>query len=275
MQSKHNHIFDYKRSMEYDLWFEIPENRFVFELEKKIAVRLLAPKSGERLLDIGCGTGNLLHFFAGMGLNVSGIDCSPYMLDIARKKLGHKAELYRGVAEDLPFDDNAFDISILCNVLEFVDDPLRALAEASRVTRNRIFLGVLNRFSVKGITRRIKGLFLDTVYRKAKFYSVGGLKKNVRAVLGNPPIAWRTVQVLPSLMTPYCRRIEQWPFLHRSPFGTFIGMTVLLVPDMRAEAVPLSLQYTTQKQDIVTGVTRDNIDESVRPISWRSRKETH
>ncbi len=83
--------------------------------------------------------------FLNMGLDVTGLDASPHMLEFARKRLGVRAELRRGVAEDLPFDDNTFNVATLMTTLEFVEDSQKAIEEACRVTKDRIFLGVLNR----------------------------------------------------------------------------------------------------------------------------------
>ena len=114
------YIFDFKAAQHYDGWYENPANRFVADLEDQLLLRLLQPARGERILDIGCGTGRHLQVFSEMGLDVTGLDASPYMLDIAREKLGHRAELHQGLAEDLPFEDNSFDIATLITSLEFV-----------------------------------------------------------------------------------------------------------------------------------------------------------
>src|SRR5438270_12987517 len=56
---------------------------FVFKFGEDV-VQLLAPRAGERILDLGCGTGHLTHVIAASGAEVTGIDSSPEM--IARAK---------------------------------------------------------------------------------------------------------------------------------------------------------------------------------------------
>jgi ubiquinone/menaquinone biosynthesis C-methylase UbiE len=253
-----NDIFDFKAAQNYDRWFEDPHNRFVFDLENELMLALLAPKRGERLLDIGCGTGNHLRLFAEMGLDVTGIDSSPYMLDdIARQKLGHRADIRRGVAEDLPFEDNSFDMAVMINVLEFTDNQAKTIEEACRVARNKVFLGVLNLFAYKAIERRIKGIFTETIYNKARFASVWGLQREVQSVVGKAPVSWRTVHLFPARLRPYTEKIERWAPLQRSPFGTFIGMLIKLIPMYQTKNIEVPIDYVKKRRDMATGIIRD------------------
>jgi SAM-dependent methyltransferase len=203
---------------------------------------MLQPMRGETLLDIGCGTGASLRPFLKKGLQVTGIDPSPYMLDIAENNLGNRVDFYRGFAEDLPFDDNSFNYACLVTTLEFVDDRQKALEEACRVAKNKLFIGVLNRYALKGIQRRVKGIFTKTIYNHAYFFSVWELKDNVRSILGDPPISWRTVCHLPSASSGIALRIEQSNIAQRCPFGAFAGMVVTLVPRFRTKPLTIPIQ---------------------------------
>ena len=251
-----NDIFDFKVAQNYDRWFEDPHNRFVFDLENELMLALLAPKQGERLLDIGCGTGNHLRLFAEMGLDVTGIDFSAYMLDIARQKVRHRAEIRRGVAENLPFEDNIFDIAVMINVLEFTENPAKAIAEACRVAKDRVFLGVLNLFAYKAIERRIKGVFTETIYNKARFFTVWGLQGEVRSIVDKASVSWRTVHLFPARLRPYTEKIERWAPLQRSPFGTFIGMLIKLIPTYQTKNIEVSINYMKKRKDMAAGIIR-------------------
>ena len=233
------YIFNFKAAQQYDDWYLDPKNRFVADLEDQLIARLLEPVRGERILDVGCGTGRHLLGFLEMGLDVTGIDASPYMLDVARKKLGHRADLYKGFAEDLPFEDNSFDVATLITTLEFVDDAQKALEEACRVASNRIFLGVLNQYAIKGIERRIKGIFSKSIFNRASFFSLWELKQSVRELLGKVPIEWGTVPQLPASFMRYSRHFERWSLVQRFPIGTFIGMAVILIPRFKARGIPV------------------------------------
>jgi len=178
------HVFDFTEAKSYERWFNSPRNKLAFELETQLMKDLLQPMRGESVLDIGCGTGACLSALHEMGLQVTGLDPSTYMLDMALEKMGNRAELYRGFAEDLPFDDNSFNYSCLFTTLEFVNDPAQALREAFRVTKDRVFIGVFNRYAIKGIQRRVKGIFSPTIFNHAQFFSVWELKQMIRTIIG-------------------------------------------------------------------------------------------
>lgn len=96
-------------------------------------VSLLGPERG-RLLDVGCGTGQLLAVAASHGFSVAGIDISAVAVDLVRKTVP-TAELHVGVAESLPFPDSSFDAVCCIGSLEHVIDPLQVVREMRRVAR--------------------------------------------------------------------------------------------------------------------------------------------
>jgi ubiquinone/menaquinone biosynthesis C-methylase UbiE len=77
------YVFDFKDAIAYEQWFKKPESQIAFELETRLMRTLLQPVRGESVLDIGCGTGAGLLAFLEMGLLVTGLDPSTYMLDIS------------------------------------------------------------------------------------------------------------------------------------------------------------------------------------------------
>lgn len=239
------YVFDFHDARAYERWFEDPRNRFEAEMECRLMLSMLKPARGESVLDIGCGTGNSLTALVQSGLSVTGIDPSPYMLDIAHKQLGSRAELYRGQAEDLPFGDNSFNHACFMTTLEFVQDPALAIEEACRVSKDRVFIGVLNRYAIKGIQRRLAGMFARTLFNQARFFGIWELKRMARAAAGPVPLAWRTVNQFPAACSPLARNIEQSRIVQRCPFGAFVGMVVTLVPQFRTR--PLAIRYHTNQ----------------------------
>ena len=235
------HVFDFSEAIAYDQWMNKPHTRKAFELEAGLMRDLLQPMRGETILDIGCGSGACLKAFLDMGLHVTGLDPSTYMLDIALEKIGNRADLYRGFGEDLPFDDNSFSYGCLFTTLEFVDDPQKVLEEAFRVAKDRVFIGVLNRYAIKGIQRRVKGIFSPTIFNHARFFSVWELKQLIRSILGNVPVSWRTVCQLPTNSGEFVNSLEQSKIIQRCPFGAFAGIVVTLVP--RFKTKPLTMRY--------------------------------
>lgn len=89
------------------------------------------------VLDVGTGTAVFAEAFAAIGLAVAGIDTNRTLLDVA-ERIVPQARFKQAGAEALPYADGAFDLVFLGHVLHEVDDPLRALSEARRVSRARV-----------------------------------------------------------------------------------------------------------------------------------------
>ena len=91
--------------------------------------------AGERVLDVGCGTGSLIRTLAGLGLGeIQGIDASAvYVAALAEALPGISVRV--GDANALPFPDGGFDRALCQLVLQFVPEPEGALAEMRRVVR--------------------------------------------------------------------------------------------------------------------------------------------
>jgi ubiquinone/menaquinone biosynthesis C-methylase UbiE len=157
-----------------------------------------------------------------------GIDISLPMLRVAQKKLGQSNLLCMGRAEALPFKEKSFDIISLITTLEFVEDPLRALQEAIRVSRDKILLGVLNKYSLTSIGRRIKGIFHPSIYNEAKFYSIWQLKKLLTKVLREFSTKWGSVLTLPLSLQQRLGKIERILSFRKNPFGAFlvVGLSI-------------------------------------------------
>ncbi len=254
------YVFDFKDAGCYDDWFENPKNAYAFRLETQMLFSMLAPLWGQRLLDIGCGTGKSLEPFLNYGLKLTGIDPSPYMLDIARERLKHRADLHRGVAEDLPFEDNAFEYSIFFTSLEYTDRPAKAIEEACRVTKDRVFVGVLNRYGWNNILKRVKGLFAGNLYSEVHFFGIWELKQLVYSILGKVPVSWRTTVNFPLITFRGMPFPENLPIVQKSPFGAMIGMVITPVPKFRVK--PLMLKNKPAKcHKALTGYARTMKEE--------------
>ena len=90
-----------------------------------------ADVEGARLLDVGCGTGRLIAALAARGVEASGVEVSPEMLAVARRKLP-SATIQEGRAERLPFENETFDRVVFWLVVHLVNRAA-AFAEANRV----------------------------------------------------------------------------------------------------------------------------------------------
>jgi SAM-dependent methyltransferase len=234
------YVFSLEDARRYNDWFQTEPGRSAAVIEKDLIFRLWAPPSPQRVLEVGCGTGIFMEWLAQKGHQVTGIDPSPAMLDLARRRLPHRVSLDRGFAEDLPYEDNAFDSVFLITTLEFVNDPQKALREAFRVARRHVLLGVLNKFSLGTISHYLQGLWKPTVYRHAHYFSVFDLKNMAdRALSGRVPLRWRTCLSMPLSTLPYLRFLEQSPVFQWHPFGHFIAMRIDLFYPFRTIQEPL------------------------------------
>ncbi len=109
---------------------------------RREAVRTSDVQPGDVVLDCACGTGDLTQAFAKTEASrVVGLDFTPEMLEVARRKKTHaphgeKIEYVEGDAQDLPFDNGSFDVVSIAFGIRNVQDPGRALAEFARVLRS-------------------------------------------------------------------------------------------------------------------------------------------
>lgn len=207
---------------------------------------------GAEVLDIGCGTGSWTHEMARRGARVTGLDAAPGMIRVAEEKLASRGfsegarsqvsgvnqggtgipfdaprgwgrvRFMVGDARVLPFPDQTFDMVTMVNMLEFVENPGGVLSEAARVTKQQgiIVTGFLNRWSLWALVRRVKGMYRETVYRKARFLTAGVMRrlyreaglslKEVRAALYTPPCLARLIISRAELMEGVFRFLLAW-----------------------------------------------------------------
>ena len=221
-------LFDEKIAQSYDRWAETPQGRQAYSLEGELLLQLGAFAVGQRVLEVGCGTGAHLEIFLRKGLTATGIDISPFMLRVARQKLVEKVLLGLGDAENLPFKSKSFDCVALITTLEFVPDPERAVREALRVSRGKILLGVLNKYSFLGMKRRLVGMFRPGIFNRARFYSIWELRRLIRRAMPEAIVDWASVLVLPMGRQRYLTGLERRLSFRRNPLGAFLGLRVMI-----------------------------------------------
>ena len=154
---------------EYEHWFV--ENRLAYESELE-AVRLHLPEGG-RGVEIGVGSGL---FAAPLGIR-HGVEPSARMRDAAAARGVQATE---GVAENLPFDNGAFDFALMVTTVCFVDDAGKSLEEARRVVGpgGRVIVGLVDRESPVGRSY-VKHQDESVFYRDATFFTT----EEVRALM--------------------------------------------------------------------------------------------
>ena len=118
---------------EYDGWAGGLHGRVAAKL-----VDVAAPRRGDAVLDVGCGTGLVTHrLAAGVGRkgSVVGIDLSARMLDLARQNALPNTTFMAMAAEQMVFRDRSFDLITYGQSLPYLVDPLASLGESARLLR--------------------------------------------------------------------------------------------------------------------------------------------
>jgi SAM-dependent methyltransferase len=126
-----------------------PDTLFVFDRMTAETIRAVKAAPGERILDIACGRAIDALALARSGALVFGLEASDTMIAKAREYLGTEADkvvLVRGLAESLPFADNAFDKTVCKGAMDHFADIQRSMAEMTRVTRpgGRVIVSIAN-----------------------------------------------------------------------------------------------------------------------------------
>jgi len=155
-------------------------------------------RPGERVLDLGCGTGNAALLAAERSGEVTGVDPASRLLEIARARAareGKKVTFLPGEAASLPLDDSSVDVILSVFALIFVPDPDAAAAEMSRVLApgGRI---VLSAWIPAGAMFEMTSTASDTV------------RQAVGAPPGPAPFAWEQRDALLNLLAPHGFSVE-------------------------------------------------------------------
>lgn len=146
----------------YDFYFGA-----LFQPGRKAVINRMHCQPGERILEVGVGTGLSLPLYPA-GVQVTGIDISDEMLARARTRtardgLEHVAALLRMDAEHMHFHDDSFDKVVAMYVVSVVPSPAQLVAEMRRVCRPGGELYIVNHFQhanpfVSGIERLLAPL---------------------------------------------------------------------------------------------------------------------
>jgi len=177
-------------------------NKYFFTITKELPFEA-------RVLDVGCGTGEMMKFLASQGFDAYGVEPSEKMRNHARKFFSPSRVLDNSILS-LPFQDNSFDFVFAIEVLRYLttEDNLQAFKEVNRVLKpGGIFLGTfVNLFS------------LDL------FFLLIQLRK-LRAKFSNKQLSYHT-----EFETPYGlqKKLYQNDFSHVELHGRMIGLLRLL-----------------------------------------------
>lgn len=167
------------RSEDADFFFsclETMNSMPFFQDYKEASFRLLKIKEGFSILDVGCGLGfDVISMgrMVGSSGRVVGLDFSKTVISEARSRsqgLGLPVEFVQGDAQNLEFQDGAFDCARVDRALQHISDPARALREMARVVKRggtvMAFEPDWGTFAVSSadreVTRKVLNLFCDS-----------------------------------------------------------------------------------------------------------------
>lgn len=178
MQSAHQQ--DKQREIAFFDSYDSADGYDVFAPES--SARLIAAverhgqfKSGNRVADLGCGSGVFTDLLSKRGYRCTGVDLSPGLIAAAKRKYSG-IEFIEGDVEKLPFPDASFDRVLLSGIVHHLPDPSRCAAEVFRILKPG------GRFVAFDPNRRNPFMYLYRD-RSSPFYSPVGVTPNERPVL--------------------------------------------------------------------------------------------
>jgi phosphatidylethanolamine/phosphatidyl-N-methylethanolamine N-methyltransferase len=136
----------------YDIQSRFYDYTFGALVQRRIATAIshMNIRPGDRILDLGIGTGASLSYYPQDRGRIFGIDLSSGMLEKCRQRLVHQgrvnATVLQGNALQLPFDEDTFDHVFISHVISVVSDPCRLVREAQRVAKPSARIVILNHF---------------------------------------------------------------------------------------------------------------------------------
>jgi ubiquinone/menaquinone biosynthesis C-methylase UbiE len=244
-------IFDIQLAKEYEAWCRSPKGIHQDLFVDKMISETLRPFKHERVIDIGCGSGSHLLIAARHGMDISGIDASPYMLTLAKNRLGERCELKKAYAEELPYEDNEFDLAFLINTLEFMDDPITVLEEAGRVAKRGIFIVFFNSISCYIRWKKIIGKFKKGLFSGIKTFSLWEMKRIINRAYGPVQMTWKSLPMAACFKKSLKTTVSNVGFL---PFGYLIGISVTLTYRYKTDNLSLKEKINSAKRPVIEGV---------------------
>jgi SAM-dependent methyltransferase len=164
-------------------------------------------EEGHEVLDLGTGTGNAAVLARQAGANVTAVDPSPRLLEVARQRVG-EGTFKVAKAEDLPFDDQSFDRVLSLFAVIFSDEPEKAAGEILRVTRGKALItaweavGPMN--DALGVLGRATSEAAQTPHRRFDWSNLD----NVKGLFGDVDVERATIAFEAPSAEAYLQRFE-------------------------------------------------------------------
>jgi len=219
-KEKDRNLRDSEAKLSHDKAITLGHPSYVWRAGQERRLEMIhrhAPLERARILDMGCGLGMYVRAFRRFSDQVYGVDVDPEKVAQAGQELPH---IQTAPAEELPFADDFFDMVLLHEVLEHVDDDRQAVREAHRVTKvgGRIVVFAPNRLW----PWETHGVFWRGQYRFGNIPLVNYLPSSLRNKLAGHVRVYtgRSLRRLKRMTCAFSFRQAQEPVLYSTrPFA--------------------------------------------------------
>jgi ubiquinone/menaquinone biosynthesis C-methylase UbiE len=227
MNEESSALFDFGiLAKDYDRWYDTPIGKKYDREEKSAVLKLLPPaKPGDRLLDVGCGTGHWSRFYASLGFEVVGVDISPEMIYAASLRNSSNCSFEIADISRLPFEDNSFEVVAAMAMLEFVSKVEAAVAEMFRCLKSNgsVIVGTLNKLAPVNRKRIAEA---KEPYASGRLFSPAELRDLLSAFGKQPRVRISVEETGQNQIKPLRSVWEQFALPWKQPTGAFIVVEV-------------------------------------------------
>jgi len=212
----------------YDSWYTTPFGSYADNLEKRSVFKFIGLNERKDILDVGCCAG-IYSIELTRQDNVLGLDPSMEMLNFAMEKARRERlniMFVAGTTENLSFKNQSFDIIVSITALCYFSDAKRAVEEMKRVIKpnGKIVIGIINKWSLYAVEKKLVSKFKDSVYKKARFYSILELKNLFGSIKWDSTLF--ALPRMPEWMLRIFFKIRKAIIQIFKPFGAFIFIEV-------------------------------------------------
>ena len=190
----------------YRTFMRVRLGRFLDEIDK-----LNLPPDA-KCLDAGCGPGYLTKGLCDRGFQTSSLDSSPEMLRLTTELLGNipadrELEIVEGDIENLPFEDNQFDLATSAGVIEYLASDTKVLGEFHRTLKPGGYLVLSSTHKYSPI-----GMFEPIIESIKRTDTIRNICNSILENLGGTPVRPRDFHVRKHSMKEFRGNIEQADF---------------------------------------------------------------
>jgi SAM-dependent methyltransferase len=233
----------------YDAWYDHPLGRYCLELEQAAILCALRARAGERVLEVGAGTGRFAIAAAAQGAQVVATDPDTAMAAWgAHHRAGPGGPRWLAAAgARLPFPSAGFDAAFTVAALCFAPNHAAIVREMARVVRpgGRVVLGELNALAPWQWWRKVQALSPCSPYRHARFHTAHGLNRMLREaglrVIHHEALLYWLPIAHPRLLR-WAPVVERWGRRLAPGLGAFVVVAGVRSPTLGSATVPAALQ---------------------------------